>query len=82
MFDSTIRRVKGGEYMAREWLKEARTKANLTQEEVAKGLDLTVSYYSLIEQGRRQNPMDLTLCSKLSNFFCIPILQIVENEAK
>lgn len=66
----------------REWLREVRTKAGKNQEEVAKELDITASYYSLIEAGKRQNPMDLTLCMKLSKIFSIPILQIVDMETK
>lgn len=68
--------------MARGWLKEARTKAKLSQETVAKELNISLAYYSLIEAGKRQNPMDLTLCTKLSKFFSIPVLQIVEMETK
>ena len=66
----------------REWLKDARTKAGKGQDEIAKELDISLSYYSMIERGLRQNPMDLTLCTKLSKIFSIPILQIVDMEAK
>ena len=66
----------------REWLKEARLKAGMKQEEVAKALDISIPYYSCIEQGKRQNPMDLTLCTKLSKIFSIPVLRIVELETK
>lgn len=68
--------------MAREWLKEARTKAGKTMDEMSKELDISLAYYSLIEAGKRQKPMDITLCAKLSNFFCMPIQQIVELEEK
>lgn len=66
----------------REWLRDVRTKAGKSQDEVAKELDISLSYYSLIEAGKRQNPMDLTLCTKLSKIFSIPILRIVELETK
>ena len=66
----------------REWMKEARTKAGMTQEEVAKAIGITNTYYSLIELGKRQNPMDLTLCVKLSKIFSISIKRIVELETK
>jgi len=66
----------------REWLKDVRTKAGKSQDDVAKELDISLSYYNMIEQGKRQNPMDLTLCTKLSKIFSLPILQIVEFEAK
>ena len=64
----------------REWLKEARTKSGKTQDEVAKELDISLAYYSFIEAGKRQNPMDLTLCVKLSKIFSIPVKQIVKFE--
>lgn len=64
----------------REWLREARTKAGKTQEEVAKELDMSLSYYSLIERGERQNPMDLTLCIKLAKIFSLSLKQIVKFE--
>lgn len=66
--------------MAREWLKEARTKAGKTMAEMGKELGITESYYSYIEAGERQKKMDITLCAKLSKIFCIPIEQIVELE--
>lgn len=66
----------------REWLKDVRTKAGKSQEDVAKELDISLSYYNLIEQGKRQKPMDLTLCTKLAKIFSIPILRIVEMETK
>ena len=55
---------------------------NRINEEIAKELDISLSYYCLIEQGKRQNPMDLTLCTKLAKIFSIPILRIVDMETK
>lgn len=68
--------------MARSWLKEARVKAGKTMAEVGDELDISESYYSLIENGKRQNPMDITLVAKLSKIFCLSIQQIVELEAE
>lgn len=68
--------------MARTWLKEARVKAGKTMAEVGDELDISESYYSLIENGKRQNPMDITLVAKLSKIFCLSIQQIVELEAE
>ena len=68
--------------MAREWLKDTRTKAGLSQADVAKELGISESYYCYIEAGERQKQMDITLCSKLSKIFSMPIQQIVEFEAK
>ena len=64
----------------RDWLKDARTKAGKSQDDVAKELDISMSYYSMIETGKRQNPMDITLCVKLSKIFSIPVKQIVKFE--
>ena len=66
--------------MARAWLKEARTKAGMSQAEVAKELGISEAYYSYIEAGERQKNMDITLCAKLSKIFSIEIRQIVELE--
>lgn len=68
--------------MAREWLKEARTKAGKTMAEMGEELGISESYYSYIEAGERQKQMDITLCAKLSKIFSIEIQQIVELEEK
>ena len=68
--------------MAREWLKEARARANMSQADVARELGISESYYAYIEQGERQKQLDITLCAKLSKIFSIEIQQIVEFEAK
>lgn len=64
----------------RSWLKEQREKHNMTQAQVAKKLDITEGYYSYIESGERQKKMDITLVSKLSTIFDLPIQQIVKFE--
>lgn len=66
----------------RGWLEKERAKAGLTQAELAKKLDLTESYYSRIESGERQKKMDVTLVAKLSAVLGIPIVDIIELEAK
>jgi len=66
--------------MARSWLKKARLDAGKTLAEIGKELEISESYYARIEAGERQNPMDITLCAKLSKIFSIPIQQIVELE--
>ena len=68
--------------MAREWLKEARVNSGKTLAEMGKELGISESYYQRIEAGERQNPMDITLCAKLSKIFCLDIRQIVEYEEK
>jgi transcriptional regulator with XRE-family HTH domain len=64
----------------REWLKEARSKANLTMKQVSGKLGISESYYSAIESGMRQQKMDLFLASGLSLIFKIPVAQIAEWE--
>lgn len=65
----------------REWLKEKRTEKGLTMLQMAEQLDLTEGYYSLIEAGKRQSKMDITLACKLSAILDIPVERIVELEA-
>jgi transcriptional regulator with XRE-family HTH domain len=72
---------KGGEKM-REWLEKARISKGYTMKQMGEKLDISESYYSMIESGDRQKRMDLTLVSKLSNVLEIPISVIAayENE--
>lgn len=65
----------------REWLKNLREEKGLTQKQVGEQLDISESYYSYIEAGDRQKPMDITLARKLSKVFNISIEQIVECES-
>lgn len=66
----------------RDWLKEKRTEKGLTMAAMAEKLDLTESYYSLIESGKRQQKMDIILVGKLSAVLSVPVSEIVELEAK
>ena len=66
----------------RDWLKEKRTERGLTMAQMAERLDLTESYYSLVESGKRQQKMDIVLAAKLSTVLAFPIDQIVELESK
>lgn len=65
----------------RDWLKEKRTERGLTMAQVAERLDLTESYYSLVESGKRQQKMDIVLAAKLSTVLAFPIDQIIELES-
>ena len=65
----------------RDWLKEKRTEHNYTMARMAEILNITESYYSLIEAGDRQKKMDIALAVKLSNVFGIPVEKIIELEA-
>ncbi len=58
--------------MKREKLQEFRQKHKLTQEQMAKQLDITVSHYKAIEYGQR-NP-SFELMERLKN--CFPKMNI------
>lgn len=65
----------------REWLKEKRTERGLTMKQMAAQLDITESYYSLIEGGERQKKMDISLAKKLSEVLGMPAERVFELEA-
>lgn len=65
----------------REWLKEKRTERGLTMKQMAAQLDITESYYSLIEGGERQKKMDISLAIKLSEVLEMPAERVFELEA-
>lgn len=50
----------------REWLVEMRNSLGLTLKEMGAALNISESYYLLIEQGKRQKRMDITLIKQLS----------------
>ena len=66
----------------RSWLKEAREARDIKMAEMAQRLDISESYYSLIESGKRQQKMDITLSSRISQILDIPLADIVANERK
>ena len=66
----------------RDWLKETRTERGLTMAQMAERLDITESYYSLIESGERQKKMDISFAWKLSQVLSVPVDRIVEMEGK
>ncbi len=64
----------------REYLKDIRKEKGLTQLDIAQKLNISESYYNLIEHGERQNNMSIELAYKLSSVLEIPIEQILEKE--
>jgi len=66
----------------RDWLKAKRNEKGMTMAEMAKKLDLTESYYSLIESGKRQQRMDIVLVGKLSAILSIPVETIIKLEGE
>lgn len=64
----------------RTWLINLRGKHNLTQADVAKKLNVTQGYYSLIEKGERQADLNLSIAEKLSKMFNISLKKISDFE--
>lgn len=79
--ESGVLKLKQGGELMRGWLKDARLEHGMTQLQVANKLDITESYYSLIENGDRQKKMDISLVSKLSVVFGLPVQEIVSLES-
>ena len=66
----------------REWLKNSRKEKGITMSELASKLDISESYYCLIENGERQKRMDISLLAKLADTLNIPIAAIVALDEK
>ena len=66
----------------RHYLKMLRQGKGLTQLETAKKLNVSESYYSMLENGERQKDMNLSLAEKLAEVFGVSLSQIVEEEAR
>lgn len=66
----------------RTWLKELREKLGLTQAQISKKLDISESYYNLIENGGRQKDLDLSIASKLSKILDVTVEWIADQESK
>ena len=64
----------------RDYLKKLRDEHGLTAAETAKKLDISESYYSLIENGKRQEKMDLDLAAKISAIFSIELSEVLAQE--
>lgn len=64
----------------RDYLKKLRDEHGLTAAETAKKLDISESYYSLIENGKRQEKMDLVLAAKISAIFSIELSEVLAQE--
>lgn len=66
----------------RDWLKKARASKGFTMLALAQKLDISESYYCMIESGNRQEHMDISLAAKLSAVLDIPIAQITALETE
>lgn len=66
----------------RDWLKKLRTEKELKQIEIAEKLDMSQTYYNLIENGERQKDLDLSLVIKLAKIFDVSVDYIISEEEK
>lgn len=64
----------------RSWLITLRNEQKMTAQEVADKLGVSGAYYSMIENGKRQKSMDITLVSKLAEIFGVSIQHIINLE--
>ena len=64
------------------YLRSRRMKINSTMNDMAKKLDISESYYSLIENGDRQADMSLSIMEKLAKAFEVSVQTIVKEEMK
>ncbi|NMA95558.1 MAG: helix-turn-helix transcriptional regulator [Clostridiales bacterium] len=58
----------------RKYLIALREKMNLTQRQVAKAINITTSYYGMIEQGVRTPKLDIAI--KIADFFGTNVKEI------
>jgi len=73
---------KKGGIILREYLKELRKNKNLTQMDVASRLDMSESYYNLIENGSRQTTLRIDVAQGLAEALDIPLSKLLELENK
>lgn len=64
----------------RKYLKELRQNHKMTQQDVAKKLGISAQYYQLLESGKRQKKLDLTVAAKLSAIFGVTVDFIINSE--
>lgn len=64
----------------RRYLRELREELGYTQLEISKKLNISESYYSLIENGERQKKLDMTMTKKLADIFGVTLEFIYDHE--
>jgi len=64
----------------REYLRDLRQAAGMSMADAAERFDISRQYYEMIESGERQRKMDITLISKISAVFGIPMETIIQHE--
>ena len=71
---------RGAESMSRQYLINWRTQRNESQQFVADSIGISRQYYSLIEDGSRQQRMDIALASKIAEHFGVETEAVVREE--
>lgn len=64
----------------RQYLVKLREENNLTQQNVADEIGISRQYYAMVENGERQNKMDITLVTKLASVFHIALTDFIAAE--
>lgn len=64
----------------REWLRSLRVGKGYTQQAMADKLGVSVQLYNFIENGKRQDTLNLQTASKISDIFRISLKRIREYE--
>lgn len=64
----------------RQYLRELREELGCTQLEISKKLNISESYYSLIENGERQKKLDMAMAKKLADIFGVTLEFIYDHE--
>lgn len=76
----TIRKERGSDM--RDYLKNLREQSNLNKREISCLMEISESYYNLIEKGCRQKEMNIIILSKIAKVFKKPIHEILQEELK
>ena len=66
----------------RDYLQSMRSKSGFTMKQLSQKLDISESYYSLIENGDRQADMSLSIIEKLAKAFGVSVHTIIKKEMK
>lgn len=64
----------------REFLRDLRKERKLSQDDIAKRMGLTQSFYSMIETGERVERMNLEMAIKLANVLEIDSADFIKRE--
>lgn len=64
----------------RDYLKTIRNEKKMTQQVVADKLNISYSYYSMIESGERKQEMSLSMLCKLAEVLDVPLSDLIAAE--